>query len=656
MNKMDKNSLQSIWQEKQQRGIEKLTTSDMPNFIIESWKRSREYGVDPFKPHNSRIISDEELNNLITANKELLEIAIPFMEDLAVITEGSGFCITVTDNQGYILKRLGNQKELNFAQYGNFIEGANWSEEVMGTNAVALALIYDKPVQVYGHEHYCRCACLSTCSAAPIHNLSGDIIGILDLTGSYKYINAHTLGMVEASAKAIERTMVLNRVYINSIKSDIQKEAIIESITEGLIAIDEHGIVTHINKHAMDFLDIKKDNCLGENLKDLIDTDNDYFLNLVSSGRRVYGVFVSIKVGNDRKRFVLNLTPLNEKNKKEHNGNIVLLHEMKPINRMMNKIIGAKANMGFENIIGESSNFIKAVEEAKMAAQTDSNVLLLGESGTGKDILAQSIHNASARRKESFLAINCAAVPRDLITSELFGYDEGAFTGAKKSGNPGKFELADQGTIFLDEIGETPPDLQATLLRVLEEKNLMRLGGREVIPINTRIICATNKNLQEEIRNGNFRQDLYFRLGVINITIPSLRERKSDIPLLVDHFVKNISNRLGKSVLNVRPDTYDMLLNYDWPGNIRELQNVIERAINLMKYKELTVDLLPAEIIESPGANNLNLMSGIPSKENMEEQLIRSYLSRFSSKTEVAKALKISRSSLYRKMEKYGIQ
>ncbi len=185
---------------------------------------------------------------------------------------------------------------------------------------------------------------------------------------------------------------------------------------------------------------------------------------------------------------------------------------------------------------------------------------------------------------------------------------------------------------------------------------MMRLGGREVIPINTRIICATNKNLQEEIRNGNFRQDLYFRLGVINITIPSLRERKSDIPLLVDHFVKNISNRLGKSVLNVRPDTYDMLLNYDWPGNIRELQNVIERAINLMRYKELTVDLLPAEIIESHSMNSINLMSGTPSKENMEEQLIRSYLSRFSSKTEVAKALKISRSSLYRKMEKYGIQ
>jgi transcriptional regulator with PAS, ATPase and Fis domain len=655
MRRKDKFSVISLWEDTKKRGGAHSGV-EIPKFIIESWKRSEEYGVDPLKPYNDHILSDEELNRLINENREWLEIAIPFVEDLAVITQGSGFCITVTDNQGYILKRIGNQQELDFTEYGNFIEGANWSEEVMGTNAVALALIHDKPVQVYGYEHYCKCACLSTCSAAPIHNINGEIIGVLDLTGSYKYVNAHTLGMVEASVKAIERTLELNRVYVQAKKSDILKRAIIESITEGLIAIDSKGVVTHINKHAKNFLEIQGENNIGKHLKDLLGEDNDYFLNLVLSGRRLYGDIVSIKIRNNRKRFVINLTPLKEDEQGKCSGNIVVLYEMKPINKMVNRISGAKANMTFNNLIGESSNFIEAIEQAKMAAQNDANVILLGESGVGKDLFAQSIHNASSRKKETFLAINCAAIPRDLITSELFGYDEGAFTGARRKGNPGKFELADQGTIFLDEIGEIPPDLQATLLRVLEEKTVIRLGGREVIPVNVRLICATNRNLHEEINNGNFRKDLFFRLGVIIITIPSLRERKSDIPLLVDYFVNNISNRLGKTVTSVKPEVFDILLNYDWPGNIRELQNVVERAINLMKSKELTIDLLPTEIIEFYQTNNFNIWQGTPSKENLEEQLIRNYLRRFSNKTEVAKKLQISRSSLYRKMEKYGIK
>lgn len=652
MRNKDKQSLLSLW-DSQQRGLVD-TWIEMPDFIIESWNRSKKYGVDPLKICNNEILAEEKLNKRISDNRGMLEVAIPFMEDLAYITKGSGFCLTFADNEGYILKRIGNQAELDFTQYGNFIEGTNWSEQVMGTNAVALAIIHDKPIQVYGYEHYCRCACLSTCSAAPIHNPAGDIIGVLDLTGSFKLVNAHTLGMVEASAKAIERTMELNRIYEISKKSDLQKEAIIESIMEGLIAIDANGIITHINKHARDFLDVAEADYIGCNIKDLVNKDNEYFFDLIASGRRLYGDIVSIKTPQDRKRFILNLTPLQDNTKDKHSGNIVVLYEMKPINKMVNRIVGAKADMTFGNLIGGSSNFISAIEQAKMAAQTDSNVILLGESGVGKDLFAQAIHNASKRRKETFLAINCAALPRDLISSELFGYDEGAFTGARRKGNPGKFELADQGTIFLDEIGETPPDLQATLLRVLEEKTVTRLGGREVIPVNVRLISATNKNLQEEIKNGSFRRDLFFRLGVISIKIPSLRERKSDIPPMVDYFVENISNRLGKTVLKVHPEVLEILLNYDWPGNVRELQNVIERAINLMKFKEVTSDLLPPEIIETQLANNI--WEGTPSKANLEEQIIRNYLSRFSNKSEVAKALKISRSSLYRKMEKYGIK
>ena len=236
-------------------------------------------------------------------------------------------------------------------------------------------------------------------------------------------------------------------------------------------------------------------------------------------------------------------TPLSDNNGKVL-GTVIILQPMKQYKKLIERVSGAHATITFADIIGRCDEFKHALMSAEIASKSNSNVLLQGESGVGKDMFAQAIHNASSRAREPFFAINCAALPRELISSELFGYEEGAFTGARKGGNPGKFELADQGTIFLDEIGEMPLDLQGSLLRLLEEGTVVRLGGREVIPVNVRIIAASNKNLLEEVKKGNFRLDLYYRLEVINIKIPPLRERVEDIPELVHHFIKTISPRL----------------------------------------------------------------------------------------------------------------
>ncbi len=332
---------------------------------------------------------------------------------------------------------------------------------------------------------------------------------------------------------------------------------------------------------------------------------------------------------------------------------MVILHEM---HNVVRKIIRPRNIITFDTLIGASTNYIAAVEQAKMASQTASTILLTGESGVGKDLFAQAIHNNGSRRKETFFALNCGALPRELISSELFGYEEGAFTGARKGGNPGKFELADKGTLFLDEIGEMPLDLQASLLRVLEERTVIRLGGREVIPVDVRIICATNKDLNEAMKQHNFRQDLYFRIGVITINIPSLRERKSDIPLLTEYFIKNISLKLGKTITKIDPKVMDIFINHDWPGNIRELSNVIERSINMAQGNTITSDLLPPALIKPAYVDNIPMWEKSPTKDNMEEQLIRNYMVKFNNnKTEVAKALNISRSCLYRRMERYNI-
>jgi len=272
---------------------------------------------------------------------------------------------------------------------------------------------------------------------------------------------------------------------------------------------------------------------------------------------------------------------------------------------------------------------------SKAAAGSDSTILLLGESGTGKDVFAQAIHNASGRNRGPFVAINCGAIPRELIASELFGYTEGAFTGAKRGGSPGKFELADGGTLFLDEIGEMPAELQTTLLRVLEQKTVTRIGGTEVIPVNVRIIAATNKDLSKEVVRGTFRQDLYYRLNVVSIRLAPLRERKEDIIPLARHFIGHLSAKLGKEPLKLENKVTSLIQSYCWPGNVRELQNVVERALHLAKGNNFTEDLLPEEILSGSTAQG-NGLSGAKPVNEYERETISRLLKNFENKEVIA--------------------
>jgi transcriptional regulator with PAS, ATPase and Fis domain len=253
-----------------------------------------------------------------------------------------------------------------------------------------------------------------------------------------------------------------------------------------------------------------------------------------------------------------------------------VLNELKKSRKLAGKILSGKAIYTFDKIIGNNEKFLKTIDYAKKIADSRSTVLITGESGTGKEIFAQSIHNSSIRRDEAFIAVNCGAIPRTLIESELFGYEEGAFTGAKKGGNAGMFELADEGTIFLDEISELPISLQTTLLRVIQEKTIRPIGSDRIIPIDVRLIVATNKDLSKMVSENKFRQDLYYRLNVLNINIPPLRERKEDIPLLINEICKNNNRKI-----NLSDEAIDFLKNYNCPGNIRELQNFINRLLIL---------------------------------------------------------------------------
>jgi len=335
-------------------------------------------------------------------------------------------------------------------------------------------------------------------------------------------------------------------------------------------------------------------------------------------------------------------------------GAVAILTEMRKAQSLAQRIVGSTARFSFGDIIGTSNTLRRQIHLAEAAARSDSSVLITGESGTGKELFAQSIHNASARAQGPFVAINCAAIPRELLESELFGYEAGAFTGAKRSGHPGKFELAEGGTILLDEIGDMPLEMQAKLLRVLQERRVQRIGGTREIRLDARVIATTNRDLTNDVARGRFRQDLFFRLKVIHIHLPPLRERPEDIPLLVAHFLRVFSTRLGKQIVSVSPEVMQALMEHSWPGNVRELENVLESTINLAPPDATVFDRLPESFQRSQRLQQGTTQS-LTSIEDAERELLRAALvAHRGCIPHVARALGVSRGTVYNKMRRFG--
>ncbi|KKM11531.1 hypothetical protein SY88_07440 [Clostridiales bacterium PH28_bin88] len=337
-----------------------------------------------------------------------------------------------------------------------------------------------------------------------------------------------------------------------------------------------------------------------------------------------------------------------------------LTNELNYYKDELRKLRGSRYTV--ENIIGNSQAISKLKEQIFQAARSNSTVLIRGETGTGKELVAHAIHNSSSRSAFNFIKINCAAIPTDLLEAELFGYEEGAFTGAVKGGRTGKFEMAHMGSLFLDEINQMPLALQPKLLRVLQEREVDRLGGKASIPVNVRVIAASNVSLKKLVQDNKFREDLFYRLNVMEIKVPPLRERKEDIPLLAAELLKRLNQQMGVKIKTIKPQVMRMLLKYDWPGNVRELQNALERAMNIAwgevleeKHFEWFIEnkrkKIPYLISSTDSINTLQEM-----KSMTEKKAILDALEKYNGvKAHVAQHLGISRAMLYRKMRKYGI-
>ena len=626
------------------------------NEIAASWKRSLDFSVDPYDGACKDVLERHELSLLLEEKKNIINIARPIMKTLYKSVQGNSFVVVLTSEKGRILEMIGDEEVLQSAQEISFTVGADWSEASVGTNAIGTCLALDKPVQIAGDEHFCQKHHPWFCSSAPIHEYSGSMIGCLNLSCSVERDYKKDQGMVVAAVRAIENQLHRGETQEKLLEAHKHLTAVMSSISEGIMSVDEKGVITHVNAAFGRMFGAHASSLIDENAEEILQ-EKEQIRKVLKTGQRCLEEELRIKKGQKQIHCTFSATPIITRSGKV-GGAVLVFREMKQVHQMIHKIAGSQARYRFTDIIGNSSKIKKVIQKGKNVAQSPSTVLVLGESGTGKEMIAQAIHNASDRRDFPFVALNCAAMPRELIQSELFGYREGAFTGASKGGRPGKFELADGGTLFLDEIGDMPLDMQVNLLRVLQENSVVRVGGDHAVPVDVRLIAATNKNLQEEVTKGEFRQDLFYRLNVVSVTIPPLRERGEDIHQLVDYFCDKIAMKLGKQIGIIDDNVYRILEHYHWPGNVRELENVVEYAINMLQESILTADLLPAHLekIPHPIYREKDAERMIFSLEEIEAKAIREAIRRNNGKiSATATQLGIARNTLYEKIKKYQI-
>ncbi len=633
-------SSDQIWQLFVEKGV--MPGKGLRPEIARSWQRSR--GIDPWQIKQD-ILSDSSLKARRQKCSNLIEIAHPIMKDICSLGEQN--FVLLCDTEGYVLDTVSN------VEYPQPI-GQRLSEETLGTNAIGLALVEGNAVELKGYEHYsCRYHSFS-CAASPIHDEEGSILGVIDISNPFGDLPANVMKILGLGVKLIENQLRYRAEKIELQKIRCSYSTIIDVFPDCLLLVDScSGKIINANQKFLQMLGQKdKNQLIGYFLGDLISYSPAEFDCLLSPEAEIQAGKLNFSWNNRLiscdlfcKR-IINLS----RGKKQI---VLAFSQGQEIERDRSALYTLRTTetFDFDRLIGNSEQWTYIKQLARRAAPTVSSILIQGESGTGKELLAQAIHQASGRKGE-FIAINCGAIPRELLQSELYGYEEGAFTGAKRGGSLGKLERAHGGTVFLDEIGEMPPDMQVSLLRFLQDRTLTRLGGTHLRKIEVRIIAATNRDLKEAMLNDSFRTDLYYRLSVINIKLPPLRERKEDIPLMAHYLVGELCRQHRRSPMMIDKEVLKVLAKYDWPGNARELNNVLEHAVVFGEGDCISLGDLPGSIF---AAGDLALNRAAKLEEYEKRAIINALGQCEGNISHTAKTLGVARNTLYRKLKKFGI-
>ena len=626
-----------------------LPTGLVPDAILRSWQRSLENGVDVEVEQSALpVLSRHELAGLTVQNRVFLDQSRPVMDNLYEQIQNTSSMVILANATGVILHSLGDADFMDRARKVSLIPGGIWSESLRGTNAIGTALVEQAPIVVHSVEHVACSNNFLTCSASPIFDPFGALLGVLDVSGDSRAQQQHTMALVRISAQQIE-----NQMFGSGFDAEIRlhfhsRPEFIGTLYEAIAVFNREGRFLAANRSALLHLGLDRYQANALAFSELFGQSIDILcarsgplpqpvLQLrTASGMAVYGRVKAELAGAmprtvalDAKQSVPSGPGPAERNPVQYN---------------------------LESLDLGDPSMQRAIDRARKVLGFDIPLMIEGESGTGKELFAQALHNSGPRRSGPFVALNCAAIPEGIIEAELFGYQEGAFTGARRKGNPGRIRQADGGTLFLDEIGDMPLSLQARLLRVLQERSVTPLGGGDTFPVDIAVVCATNRKLREEIVAGRFREDLYYRLNGLVISLPRLRDREDRLQLAYAIVGELAGSRrgvqLGQEVLRI-------IGNHPWPGNIRQLHSVLRTAVALLgSGTEITVEHLsedfleqfqeavpaPAEVANSQGdAGNVNL-------DQLEGMAIRNAIKECGGNlSAAARALGVSRTTLYRK-------
>eukprot|EP01022_Parablepharisma_sp_SALTPOND_P018110 TRINITY_DN2940_c5_g1_i1.p1 TRINITY_DN2940_c5_g1~~TRINITY_DN2940_c5_g1_i1.p1 ORF type:complete len:1297 (+),score=255.34 TRINITY_DN2940_c5_g1_i1:17584-21474(+) len=637
------------------RFVEKgwLPEGELEEALVNSWRRCIDKGVD----HAPRSCWDfTPMKQLEPFTSILQRIGTDIETETYKAIKGKQLLITITNAEGRVARTCGDLEILRQADKLNFGPGANWAEESVGTNAIGTALFTGRPMQVFGEEHFCRSHHKWSCTAAPIFDPHGNIWGCFDISGAKNADHSNSLSLVLQAVRAMEQRLC--QFYCSEIEGKMTSlfSSMFNSVMMGIVTLNNMGQIISSNSAAESLLGRSGRSLRGRKGHELFDFDTL----LAKSKHASMNEPVVLKCYANPSLFVRAI-PIFDTNGC-WNDTIVTISETQ--RSKAHAPVGHQKKhapvQGFEKVLHSSVAMHQAVQQAAKAAKTPSTVLLSGESGTGKELFAKGIHQAGPRSKGPFVAVNCGAFAGELIQSELFGYKEGAFTGAVKRGRIGKFEKAHTGVLFLDEVSEMPLSQQVNLLRVLEERAIVPVGGNNPRPIDVKVIAATNKDLWHLVEKGDFREDLYYRLNVVGIAIPALRKRGEDILLLARHHLHRLCSEFGLQQAELDPETEHILMGYDWPGNVRELINCLEHAVNNLAGDVLVPEYLPTYLVNRSQENRAmeqDTGSDEFQLKKREADTIREALEFHGGNiSKTAKALGIGRNTLYAKMEKFHIQ
>jgi len=575
--------------------------------ISQSWKRSHERGLSPSDPINHDVLNNNRLRNVLKKNEYIIKQTTTILEKLYPSINAKGIVTVLVDQEGTIIHKVGDLDVQNAIDY--LAVGTNWSEEIKGTNAMGIAIYDQKSIIIHADHHFNIQNHFLTCAASPVYSSTGEFLGAINISMRKELYHPFYISLASLIATTLQNQLLFEQMEQEKTLLLKELETTSNASAKALLSLDHNRIIIRANRSARHILG---ENCIGKQFHD----SKHYSVEIISDYTfKTYPTVISLK-------------------KSSHP--IALEEDLYTTT----------------DIIGSCAKIVIVKKMIQKAASSDYPVIIYGETGTGKELVAQSLHSAGPRKEKPFIAMNCSAIPESLLESELFGYEKGAFTGARREGTPGKFESASGGTLLLDEIADMSLKAQAALLRVLQEKKVTRVGGVKAIPIDTRIVAATNKNLRQEVSAGRFREDLYYRLTGIFITLPPLRER-TDMCEIAEYVLKKVA----QPTAYLSEKAKRKIASYPWPGNVRELRSVLMQASFWTEEDMISEqDIIFEALYEQQNSTVIHDPKQLSSLVSKEKDTITHTLESVGwNISQAAKILKISRNTLYLKIKKFNL-